>query len=213
MTPGMLWQRIQAVSMASDSSPSGQMPLPYSFMTGLVAFRPMPRQRIHPSRFRITHYLLASPGFCRHSNSGGKSERLHSTSVLPFDDEFREAVACGGIQEKFRQAVTQRIGHHQLRGRNAGPDGAQPGAEGSPDPPREGDGQVLKQSLTDNRRLDEDMVGVQLAPDGVAVFARRTMHVLVAAAPPQRFWQPRLAELILQTTTVRSFRNELRLNI
>ena len=30
------------------------------------------------------------------------------------------------------------------------------------------------------------MVGVQLAPDGVAVFGRRAMEVLVAAAAPQR---------------------------
>jgi len=36
---------------------------------------------------------LASPGFCRHSSSGGEPECLHSTSVLPFDDEFRKAGA------------------------------------------------------------------------------------------------------------------------
>ena len=55
-----------------------------------------------------------------------------------------------------------------------------------PDALREGDGQVLKQSLTDDSRLDEDVVGVQLAPDGVAVFGRRAMEVLVAAAAAQR---------------------------
>src|SRR5277367_483159 len=60
------------------------------------------------------------------------------------------------------------------------------GAEGVPDALREGDGQVLKQSLTDDSRLDEDVVGVQLAPDGVAVFGRRAMEVLVAAAAAQR---------------------------
>ena len=64
--------------------------------------------------------------------------------------------------------MAQGTGHDQLRGRDPGPDGAQPGAEGVPDALREGDGQVLKQSLTDNSRLDEDVVGVQLAPDGVA---------------------------------------------
>ena len=48
-----------------------------------------------------------------------------------------------------------------------------------PDALREGDGQVLKQSLTDDSRLDEDVVGVQLAPDGVAVFGRRAMEVLL----------------------------------
>ena len=47
----------------------------------------------------------------------------------------------------------------------------QPGAESVPDALREGDGQVVKQSLTDDSRLDE-MVGVQLAPDGVAYLKR-----------------------------------------
>jgi hypothetical protein len=44
----------------------------------------------------------------------------------------------------------------------------------------------LKQSLADDSRLDEDVVGVQLAPDGVAVFGRRAMEVLVAAAAAPR---------------------------
>jgi len=56
--------------------------------------------------------ILASPGFCRPSGSGREPERLHRIAVLSFDDEFREAVACGGIQQKFRHAVAQRIGHH-----------------------------------------------------------------------------------------------------
>jgi hypothetical protein len=34
--------------------------------------------------------------------------------------------------------------------------------------------------------MDEDVVGVQLAPDGVAVFGRRAMEVLIAAAAAQR---------------------------
>ena len=38
----------------------------------------------------------------------------------------------------------------------------------------------------DHGRLDEDMVGVQLAPDGVAVFGRRAMEMLVAAPAAQR---------------------------
>ena len=106
--------------------------------------------------------LLASPVFCRHFGSGGEPEGLHSIGVLSFDDEFREAVARGGIQEKFRHAVAQGIGHDQLGGRDARPDGAQPGAEGGPDALREGDGQVLKQSLTDDSRLDEDVVACSL---------------------------------------------------
>ena len=89
--------------------------------------------------------------------SGGEPEHLHLIGVLSFDDEFREDVGCGGIQEEFRHALAQGIGHDQLRGRDAGPDGAQPGAESVPDALREGDGQVLKQSLTDDSRLDEDV--------------------------------------------------------
>jgi len=38
---------------------------------------------------------------------------------------------------------------------------------------RERDGQVLKQSVADDGRLDEDVVSVELAPDGVAVSATR----------------------------------------
>ena len=44
------------------------------------------------------------------------------------------------------------------------------------------DGRVLKQSLADHSRMDEHVIGVQLAPDEVAVFGRRAMDVLVAAA-------------------------------
>jgi len=72
---------------------------------------------------------LVSPTFWPDLGSGCEPEGLHLTGVLSFDDEFRESIACGGIQEKFRQALAQRIGHDQLRGRDAGPDGAQPGAE------------------------------------------------------------------------------------
>src|SRR3984885_13385054 len=134
------------------------------------------------SRILPFNKVLLSPGFCRNFGSGCEPECRHFIGVLSFDDEFREDAACGGIQEKFRQAVAQGTGHHQLRGRDSEPDGAQPGAEGVPDGLREGDGEVLKQSLTDDSRLDEDVVGVQLAPDGVAVFGRRAMEVLVAAA-------------------------------
>ena len=118
-----------------------------------------------PARIRLfaAQENLASSEFWPNPGSGGEPECLHLIAVLSFDDEFREAVAWGGIQEKFRHALAQGIGHDQLGGRNAGPDGAQPGTEGGPDALREGCGQVLKQSLTDDSRLDEDVVGVQLA--------------------------------------------------
>ena len=49
--------------------------------------------------------VLVSPGFCRNLGSGGEPECLHFIGVLSFDDEFREAVTWGGIQEKFRHAL------------------------------------------------------------------------------------------------------------
>jgi hypothetical protein len=49
--------------------------------------------------------VLESPGFYRNFRSGCEPERLHFIGVLPFDDEFCEDVARGGIQEKFRQAL------------------------------------------------------------------------------------------------------------
>ena len=63
---------------------------------------------------------------------------------------------------------------------------AQPGAEGAPDELWTGDGKVLKQPLTDDTRLDEDMVGVELAFDGIAVLGRRTVEMLVAVVATQR---------------------------
>ena len=65
--------------------------------------------------------------------------------------------------------------------------GAQPGTEGAPDALREGDGEVLKQSLTDEPCLDEDVVGVKLALYVVAVFERRAMKMLIAVRPATNF--------------------------
>src|SRR3984957_20722059 len=70
-------------------------------------------------------------------------------------------------------------------GGNAGTNGAQPGTEGAPDELREGDGEVLKLSLTDEPCLDEDVVGVKLALDVVAVFERGAMKMLIAVIAAQ----------------------------
>ena len=45
-----------------------------------------------------------------------------------------------------------------------------------------GDCQVLKQSLTHDARLDEDMIGVDLTFDGDAVFERLAMKILITVA-------------------------------
>lgn len=49
--------------------------------------------------------LLESPGFAHEFGSCGEAEVLHLAGVLTFDDEFREDVVFGGIQEKFRQTL------------------------------------------------------------------------------------------------------------
>ena len=68
-------------------------------------------------RNRDLRALLFNPRESRvrpNPGSGGEPERLHLIGVLSFDDEFREDVGCGGIQEKFRHALAQGIGHDQL---------------------------------------------------------------------------------------------------
>lgn len=49
--------------------------------------------------------ILESPGFAHEFGSCGEAEVLHLAGVLTFDDEFREDVVFGGIQEKFRQTL------------------------------------------------------------------------------------------------------------
>ena len=87
---------------------------------------------------------------------------MHFADVLTIGDEFREDRAFDSIQEKFRQALTQRSGDDEFRGRDAGSNGAQPGVEGVPDESGEGDGEVLEQPLADDAGLNEDVVAWSL---------------------------------------------------
>jgi hypothetical protein len=77
-------------------------------------------------------------------------------------------------------------GDDELGGRDAWANGAQPRGEGIPDKLSEGDGEVLKQSLADDPRLDEDVISVKLAFDGVAVFGRGAVEMLIAVVAAQR---------------------------
>src|SRR5256885_4234044 len=70
-----------------------------------------------------------------------------------------------------------------VRRLDAWADGSSPGAGGVPYSLREGRGQILQQSLADDAGLDEDMVGVNLAFDGVAVLERFAVQMLIAVAP------------------------------
>ena len=95
---------------------------------------------------------------------------MHFADVLTIGDEFREDRAFDSIQEKFRQALTQRGGDDEFGGRDARSNGAKPRAEGVPDESGEGDGEVLEQPLADDAGLNEDVVGMELALDVVALF-------------------------------------------
>src|SRR5450759_925627 len=65
------------------------------------------------------------------------------------------------------------------------PNGAYPRAEGLPDQRWFRGGEDLKQSLGDEPELDVSMIGRDLSPNGVAVFIRFVVQVLVAAHAPQ----------------------------
>lgn len=57
----------------------------------------------------------------------------------------------------------------QFRGRYAGPDGSQPRAKSVSNKFWRDNRQILKQALCDDSGLYEDMIGVELAFDGVAI--------------------------------------------
>ena len=83
----------------------------------LCSIRLDPRRASYPfvrSHIVMSCYIPREFRVRRNLGSGGEPERLHLIGVLSFDDEFREDVGCGGIQEKFRHALAQGIGHDQL---------------------------------------------------------------------------------------------------
>ena len=98
-------------------------------------------------------------------------------------------VVCG-TQEKFRERVAKRGSHDQFRGRESRANRAQPRAEGTPHELGEFGGQILKQSLRDDARVNEEMVGVDLAFDGISIVVRFPMQVLVAVASTQPLHVP-----------------------
>src|SRR5271163_4052035 len=94
-------------------------------------------------------------------------------------------MACRTIQEKFRKALAQRGGDDQLGGRNAGADSSQPGAEGLPYHLGECGGEILKQTLSDDTGLDEEMIGVEFSFDEIAIVKRFAMQMLVTVPSAQ----------------------------
>src|SRR5208283_546780 len=155
--------------------------LPFS----LAATPPESRHTTHALKVLLASDL-ESPGFAQNFGSCGEVEGLHLVGVLTFGDEFREDVGLVGIQQKFRKALAWRGGDDKLGGRDARANGAQPGPEGVPDELGIRDREVVKQSMADDACLDEDVVGVELALDAVAVLGRGAVKMLVAIVAAQR---------------------------
>ena len=105
---------------------------------------------------------------------------------MAIDDEFRERIAFSVTHEKFWKRLAQGVCDDELRWRDAGANGSEPGAERVPNELWRSDGEILEQSLSDDAGLDEDMVSVDLAFDMVAVVGRLAMEVLIAVAVEQR---------------------------
>ena len=125
---------------------------------------------------------LKSTGFCSRS----QSEYSHFFDVLPINDEFRERIVFRGTHEKFRKGLAQCICNDELRRRDAGANGTQPGAERFPNELGSDDGEILEQSLGDNAGLDEGMIGVYRGYARRAVRKRRSGPRVPASQQPAR---------------------------
>jgi len=73
------------------------------------------------------------------------------------------------MQEKCGEALAHRGGNNQFGRWNAGTNGAKPGAKRAPHKRRKDHRQVVKQALTDDTGLNEYVIRMGLAFDGVAV--------------------------------------------
>jgi hypothetical protein len=65
-----------------------------------------------------------------------QAENPHILRVLAIGDEFRERIGFCGTHEKFGKCLAQRFCNDELRWRNAGTNGSQPGSERVPHPAR-----------------------------------------------------------------------------
>jgi hypothetical protein len=87
----------------------------------------------------------------------------------------------------LRQPLAQRSGAHQFGGRDPRSNSAQPRSERFPDKLREDRGEILKQALSDEPGLDEDLIRAELALDVIAILERTNSPELTlppARAPP-----------------------------
>src|ERR1700680_4384521 len=115
--------------------------------------------------------ILKSPSFY----SRCQAENPHILRVLAIGDEFRERIGFCGTHEKFGKCLAQRFCNDELRWRNAGTNGSQPGSERVPNELGSNDGEILEESLGDDAGLDEGMISAHFAFDTGAVVGRFAM--------------------------------------
>src|SRR5271163_2523966 len=116
-------------------------------------------------------FFLKSPSFY----SRCQAEKPHILRVLASGDEFRERIGFCGTHEKFGKCLAQRFCNDELRWRNAGTNGSQPGSERVPNELGSNDGEILEESLGDDAGLDEGMISAHFAFDTGAVVGRFAM--------------------------------------
>lgn len=121
--------------------------------------------------FEVLLYDLKSPSFY----SRCQAENPHILRVLAIGDEFRERIGFCGTHEKFGKCLAQRFCNDELRWRNAGTNGSQPGSERVPNELGSNDGEILEESLGDDAGLDEGMISAHFAFDTGAVVGRFAM--------------------------------------
>ena len=78
------------------------------------------------------------------SKLSGEGKRIISGKVETFADEFREGIGIGATREKMGKGIAERERSDHFRGREIGADGADPGAEGTPDQGGKSGREILK---------------------------------------------------------------------
>ena len=127
---------------------------------------------LHPVKTKVVYCKdLKSPSFY----SRCQAENPHILRVLAIGDEFRERIGFCGTHEKFGKCLAQRFCNDELRWRNAGTYGSQPGSERVPNELGSNDGEILEESLGDDAGLDEGMISAHFAFDTGAVVGRFAM--------------------------------------
>ena len=111
----------------------------------------------------------------------GATQGMGELGIGAAAQEFMQVRRVGGIGEIFRQCIAQGGGGDELGTTETGTDGAQSGTERRPHFARVFDREILLQTLSDPAELDVQVVGSDLAADGVATALSSTFMCWVPA--------------------------------